>query len=127
MRRAFFTAFFLILLLSRPVRAAAQTSPHGTNLWNHYSLFTIVRSLAFEGDLLWAGTHNGVMRYDTVREEQQVYNTRNGLLSNIVHTVVVDPKGNKWVGTYGGGLSRFDGKSWTAFTPYGAEIGRAHV
>jgi ligand-binding sensor domain-containing protein len=96
----------------------SQTTP-SPSLWSHYSLFTVVRSLAFEGDVLWVGTHNGLLRYDTVHEEQKVYTTKDGLLSNIIHSVVVDPKGNKWVGTYGGGLNRFDGKSWKVFTPYG--------
>jgi ligand-binding sensor domain-containing protein len=99
---------------ARTVEAPLQS------LWNHYSLFTIVRSLAFEGDILWVGTYNGLLRYDTVREEQRVYTTKDGLLSNIIHTVVVDPQGYKWVGTYGGGLNRFDGKSWKVFTPYGS-------
>lgn len=80
-----------------------------------YSLFD--RSGAGDrGDVLWVGTSNGLLRYDLVREEQKSYTTKNGLLSNIIHTVAIDPKGNKWIGTYGGGLSKFDGKQWTTYT-----------
>jgi ligand-binding sensor domain-containing protein len=90
------------------------------SLWNHFQLFSIVRSLAFEGDVLWVGTANGVLRYNLANDDQKVYTTRDGLLSNIIHTVTIGPGGNKWVGTYGGGLSRFDGEKWTTFTPYGS-------
>lgn len=102
--------------------AAAEPTSNGAStepLWNHFALFSIVRSLVFEGDVLWIGTANGLLRYDLASEDQTVYTTRDGLLSNIIHSLAIDPKGNKWVGTYGGGLSKFDGKTWTAFTPYG--------
>jgi len=78
--------------------------------------------MAFEGTLLWLGLSNGIIRYDTDTSNQyQVYTTRssNGLLSNGVYKMAVDKHGAKWVGTYGGGLSRFDGSEWITFTPYG--------
>lgn len=88
-------------------------------LWNHFSLFSIVRALAIDGDTVWIGTSNGILRYNLSTEDQQVYTTKDGLLSNMIHSITVGPDGVIWVGTYGGGLSRFDGKTWTAYTPYG--------
>ena len=35
---------------------------------------------------------------------------------NYVFSIHVDPSGNVWAGTWGGGISRFDGKKWTSFT-----------
>lgn len=81
-----------------------------------------VKSLAFDGDDLWLGLGNGLIRYDTKTADQyQIFTVRStgGFLSNGIYKVAVDSKGNKWVGTYGGGLSRFDGREWTLFTPYG--------
>ncbi|MFQ5597766.1 MAG: two-component regulator propeller domain-containing protein [Nitrospiria bacterium] len=81
-----------------------------------------IKSLAFEGRFLWLGLSNGMIRYDTGTPDQyQVYTTRSthGLLSNGIYKIAVDADGIKWVGTYGGGLSRFDGTVWTTFTPYG--------
>ena len=81
-----------------------------------------VKSLAFDRDDLWLGLSNGVIRYDTrTPDRHQVFTARStqGLLSNGVYKVAVDPQGNKWIGTYGGGLSRFDGTDWITFTPYG--------
>lgn len=35
---------------------------------------------------------------------------------NYIFTLAIDSAGNKWFGTWGGGVSRFDGKKWTNFT-----------
>lgn len=81
-----------------------------------------VKSLAFEGEVLWLGLANGLIRYDTTTQDQhQTFTARStkGLLSNGVYKVAVDPRGVKWIGTYGGGLSRYDGAEWKTFTPYG--------
>jgi ligand-binding sensor domain-containing protein len=43
-------------------------------------------------------------------EGKETYN------ENYVFTVMIDTKGNKWFGTWGGGVSRFDGRHWTNFT-----------
>ena len=81
-----------------------------------------VKSLAFDGDDLWLGLANGLIRYNTKTIDQhQIFTvgSTGGFLSNGIYKVAVDSKGNKWIGTYGGGLSRFDGRQWTIFTPYG--------
>ncbi len=111
---------FLILGVTSLANADERKRAGPEGLWSHFALFSVVRALAFEGDILWVGTSNGILRYDLDTEQQTIYTTKDGLLSNIIHTIAIDPKGDKWVGTYGGGLSRFDGKSWTTFTPYGS-------
>jgi len=40
------------------------------------------------------------------------YTTRHGLASNAVSSIAVDGDGHVWVGTLGGGVSRFDGREW---------------
>ncbi len=68
------------------------------------------------------GLSNGIIRYDTDTSNQyQVFTNRStyGLLANGIYKIAIDPTGVKWVGTYGGGLSRFDDEAWTTFTPYG--------
>jgi len=111
--------FFLSLFIPRSVSAEPETQALAPGLWEHYSLFSIVKTLAFDGDILWIGTTNGLLKYDLKAETQKVYTTKDGLLSNMIHTITIGPKGAPWVGTYGGGLSHFDGKQWTAYTPYG--------
>jgi ligand-binding sensor domain-containing protein len=41
---------------------------------------------------------------------QETYN------ENYIFTILIDSKGDKWFGTWGGGLSRFDGRHWTNYT-----------
>jgi len=43
-------------------------------------------------------------------EGRETYN------ENYVFSLLIDPRGVKWVGTWGGGVARFDGKTWTNFT-----------
>jgi len=119
----FFTCTLLsILFLFAPLTVKADTDDQKSSksLWSHYSLFSIVRALALEGNVLWVGTSNGALKYDLSSGKQETYTTKNGLLSNIVHTITVGPKGDKWFGTIGGGLSRLSGEKWTTYTPYGA-------
>ncbi|MFQ5597035.1 MAG: two-component regulator propeller domain-containing protein [Nitrospiria bacterium] len=124
MRRFLCLLMFVLLfhetvLYPHSIQAGEASSANQKGLWNHFSLFSIVRALAFEGDVLWVGTSNGLLRYDLSTEEQQVYTTKDGLLSNMIHSITVGPNRVKWVGTYGGGLSRFDDRRWTVYTPYG--------
>ena len=45
-----------------------------------------------------------------------IYNTTNSKIpSNSVVAVVIDQEGNKWVGTAGTGLAKFDGTNWTTY------------
>jgi len=44
------------------------------------------------------------------------YNTEQGLALNSIACGYTDKKGNLWFGTFGGGVSRYDGKSFANFT-----------
>ena len=46
----------------------------------------------------------------------QNFTTRNGLAHNAVTRGLIDKTGNLWFSTYGGGASRYDGKSFTNYT-----------
>ena len=43
------------------------------------------------------------------------YTVANGLASNGVISIAIDAQGNKWFGTQGGGVSKFDGVQWTTY------------
>jgi len=47
--------------------------------------------------------------------QMQSYTTDDGLALDAVNCGFLDKKGNLWFGTYGGGASRYDGKSFTNF------------
>jgi hypothetical protein len=44
------------------------------------------------------------------------YTTRHGLASNAVSSIAVDNDGHVWVGTFGAGVSRFDGQEWFTYS-----------
>jgi len=44
------------------------------------------------------------------------YNTEDGLAMTSIYCVTEDRNGNLWFGTYGGGVSKYDGKSFTTFS-----------
>lgn len=99
---------------------------------SHIPLFTNfdtganVRALAMDGETLWIGLSNGIIKYETdlkdSRDSYEIFTVRSthaGFLSNGIFKIKVDDKKNKWFATYGGGLAMFNGKDWKVFTPYG--------
>ena len=95
-------------------------------IWTNFETGTNVKALAFEGDDLWLGLSNGIIRYNTkTPDTHEIYTSRStqgGLLSNGIYSLKVDTQGNKWMGTYGGGLTKYNGHQWFTFTPYGAGL-----
>jgi diguanylate cyclase (GGDEF)-like protein len=81
---------------------------------------------------LWLGTPGGLMRLriadfglriDDIRNHLVIYTINEGLPNNVVYSLYEDRQGNLWIGTNGGGVSRFkNGK----FTPYTSREGLAH-
>lgn len=88
-----------------------------------------VKALAMQGHDLWMGLPNGLIRYNTASfDDHTIYTVastrtegpqgvRPGLLANGIYALDVGPDGALWISTYGGGLTRFDGKDWTTYTP----------
>jgi ligand-binding sensor domain-containing protein len=98
----------------------APTTQSGPIIWRHFSTANDpVKTMTMDGPNLWMGTSKGMIRFNTQTGEYQTYspkNTGGGIVSRGIYVIRVDPKGNKWVGTYGGGLSKFDGTTWTHYT-----------
>ena len=69
---------------------------------------------------LWVGTNIGHGRsvaegvYSFDGQSWTQYTTDDGLVSNTILSMAVDPDGELWIGT-DGGLSHFDGESWTTY------------
>jgi len=63
---------------------------------------------------VWVGTDAGVAKFDGTA--WTVYTTTDGLPSDIISCVAVDPLTNKiWVGTQGDGVACFNGSAWTSY------------
>jgi len=116
-----FLSFLLVACSRAPSNLPLKTVPPPR--FSNFETDANVKSLALDGDDLWLGMANGVIRYNTKTIDQHEIFTAGstgGFLSNGIYKIAVDAQGNKWIGTYGGGLSRFDGHQWTVFTPYGS-------
>ncbi len=71
-----------------------------------------VKSIYAEGKVVWVGTSGGVIRYDWGSDDYQLYDAKNGLLSNGIF-YVGRLQGKMAIGTYGGGLALLDEKTQT--------------
>lgn len=62
----------------------------------------------------------GVLRYNIQKSEWQMYAKAQGLDIDFNPQIIQTQDGNIWVGdgTYQGGISRYDGKSWTVVTDH---------
>jgi ligand-binding sensor domain-containing protein len=79
-----------------------------------------VRALAVDAanDALWVGTSLGAHRIDLRSYEARGTFTRaNGLANEYVFTTLSDSRGDTWLGTNGGGLSRYRDGEWKTYFP----------
>lgn len=76
-----------------------------------------VRSIAQTPDgYLWLATEQGLARYDGARFT--IFDQKNtpALLANEITTLLADAHGTLWIGTHGGGLSRYADGEFSTFT-----------
>lgn len=74
-----------------------------------------VRALFLDSkNVLWIGTENGVSRMENGMFTN--FDESNGLGHNSCWDINEDNDGNIWFASYGGGVSKFDGKKFTVFT-----------
>lgn len=67
--------------------------------------------IGFSNDPAKASKHHA-----TQKAEQGLSDVKVGYNPNYIISMVVDEDGTVWCGTWGGGLSRFDGKNWKTYT-----------
>ena len=112
----------------KPVAPATNASQ-----WTNVTTRSKVMSIAFEGHYMWLGLSpssvfpkGGVIRHDLNTEKNfdlyTMENTNGGLMSEGVYKIAIDKQGNKWFATFGGGLSKFDGKTWRNYTSTGYRL-----
>ena len=103
---------------SDPLPVAAV--PEAEETWVNFTTGANIKALDLEGDQLWMGLSSGMIRYDTqTPDRHEVYtpaSTNGGLMSKGIYTIKVDQNGTKWIGSYGGGLTLYNGKTWKTYT-----------
>jgi signal transduction histidine kinase/ligand-binding sensor domain-containing protein len=78
-------------------------------------------SKSIEGRIILAGIPERVKAKDPYIRDQNPYNFSSlnklqGLRHNIFRSLIQDSKGNIWFGSYGGGVTKFDGVYFTHYT-----------
>lgn len=68
--------------------------------WNLGKLCDQVNQIEANADFLWVATNGGLVAFDIETQETEVYGTESGLGHNAIQSVLVDYRGDIWVGTY---------------------------
>ena len=77
---------------------------------------TVVRALKVDGSFLWVGTSVGILKVNRLSGALvKTYTMADGLTTNYIFTINVDPKGTPWFGTDAGGLLWLEGDRWRAY------------
>jgi ligand-binding sensor domain-containing protein len=111
-----FFYFRLIYSLSLLTILILNLSLSQTQEWIVYASWKYINCLADEGQYLWVCTTGGLAKLNKTTGEFIVYNKGNSKLpDNRTLAIAIDVGGNKWIGTCGGGLAKFDGVNWTVY------------
>jgi ligand-binding sensor domain-containing protein len=94
-----------------PTAPAADVGPPG---WTSFTNSNFIADLALQDGYLWAGGDGGLVRWNLQDGSYEKYTAADGLPSNSVNDLLVDPAGILWVAT-DAGVGRFDGQSWRVF------------
>ncbi|MFC2088477.1 two-component regulator propeller domain-containing protein [Calditrichota bacterium] len=102
-----------ILLFFLPVFIFAQYDNVKFDRLESYKGLTgrIVRAIVQDDKgFMWFGTTNGLYKYDGNKFTSYFHdpNDPKSISHNWVHSICIDKEGNLWIGTYGGGLNKFD-------------------
>ncbi|MGE5411982.1 MAG: T9SS type A sorting domain-containing protein, partial [Clostridiales bacterium] len=85
------------------------------NQWLNFFATRPVYSIASEGNYIWAGTSNGIIKLNKLTGQKEfIRKYFSGLPSNNVGPISIDSQGNKWIGT-DSGLVKYDNKNWIIY------------
>jgi ligand-binding sensor domain-containing protein len=105
---ALITLLTLQSALVRPVRAELGGE------WRNYTFDKDINALALDGNILWAGTWGGVLRWDLTAGTYTKFTLVDGLADNFIYDLAIDNLHRVWVAT-DSGLSMFNGVIWTTY------------
>ena len=109
MKHVYLTAFLALFVIISNVKSQ---NPE----WVNYTNGDQITSLAEEGKYIWVGTTGGLVQLDKNTGNPIFYNKGNNPKSNVIITkIIVDIFANKWICSYYGGLTKFDGTNWTIY------------
>jgi ligand-binding sensor domain-containing protein len=90
-------------------------------VWANYTYDKKVWALAPGGQVLWAGTWGGLLRWDLVDHSYTKFTPADGFTGTFVEDIAVDGQGRAWVG-HDRGLSVCDGTGCTSYDPENSDM-----
>lgn len=81
-----------------------------------------INCLAKEGSTLWAGSEYGFASFNGNIWNYYLFNNQTTSYINNIYAIAIDAGGNKWIGTAGGGLGRFDGSNWSIYNVANSQL-----
>ena len=113
------SVFIFTLLLSQHVLSQQNIRFKRLSIEDGLSQSTVEAIVQDQMGFMWFGTEDGLNRFDGYEFEifKNDPDDPNSISSNNIWCLYVDRNGYLWVGTYAGGLNRFDPKTET-FTRY---------
>jgi ligand-binding sensor domain-containing protein/tRNA A-37 threonylcarbamoyl transferase component Bud32 len=82
--------------------------------WTNYGNANFVLAVARQGDILWAGGENSLVRWDLTDGSITQLGRADGLASNRINDLLVDEAGVLWIAT-DAGISRYDGETIVSY------------
>lgn len=137
MIRLEFVTKFLFILVACFLNNTAQRYTYAQSFPEHFNQLTVENGLShstvytvYQDKLgfIWMGTENGLNVYDGYKFIHFKHNPRDSttLPNNNVTSIVEDDDNNLWLGTWGGGLAKFD-KTTSAFKIFKPISGENHT
>jgi ligand-binding sensor domain-containing protein len=84
--------------------------------WKNYLTNNNVNCIVKENDSLWLGTTGGLIKFNPFDLSHIIYTKENSELPHHnITSIAIDSIGNKWLGTRGGGVIKFDGLKWQVY------------
>ncbi|MGA3287193.1 MAG: hypothetical protein ABSD46_07190 [Bacteroidota bacterium] len=97
------TIIFFLLLLSIDAQSQQQIGQ-----WKSFTDMKSVRGAVQVGSSIWTATSGGVFVFDTVSEQYKKFNHSNGLSSNDIRCIAVEPGIRIWVGGANGLIDTYN-------------------
>ncbi|MBW8051347.1 MAG: PAS domain-containing protein [Cytophagales bacterium] len=117
MKQTLFTYYFLLFSLwATAQESKLQSRPlqfEHLSMKDGLSMNPVMSIVQDKKGFLWFGTQDGLNRFDGYKFK--VFKTKdddsNSISDNFITTLFADRPGNLWIGTFGGGLNRYDIKT----------------
>lgn len=125
-----FSVFFIILIQQTPLIIYGQSmhsiesfQQHTWTIDDGLPMNSVNAIIQTPNGYLWLGTETGLARFDGIAFEVFTHENTPAFSNDLITSLQVDNCGTLWIGTRGGGLSRYKNGALKAITGYSRLLG----